>query len=605
MPTQPRLAQDQRGAIVVVAIVMGAVLTGAGFHLLEIQRAIAYRERAQTLADAIVGEGAYWHAQGMNLLAFINICMAIVLSAFVAVRAAELVAVTAGIVLTFLPFVGSGAALTAARIAERMYNVERRITRPIMRALNFGTDAERAVSAAFPYIALAASAAKDPPHGVAFGPALFPTAPDRLLRRDIGVGGDAQITTFPARMGGRLGADGGRIVSRLQRRFPRATGASLNLVGSLPVEEEDYYQLCSRASRNLGRFPFIDQIPFAEEALGWLGGNLPGLMCQPLSEARNLVERQIESQAREGAENRCTQEESEWRDAQLQQREEERNARSRCQRFVDGCRERWQRWRGTYEAPPDPTWSRQRRADCRRDRRRQLEEDGRRDAERIERSEQGSTDTIKTAKLWNLIVPAQDAGGSLSPHNPFLHVWSQRIAPEMDLSARWRPLLRMPQRGAGVPGVPLPSVDSFEMNASSAKALFYHQCAEPEAPACMDNSMWRMRWRYRFGVDRDASEELINALGDSVRGYLGHLEGQLLSAGLGRLLQGIGRSNRVENWQRDRGNPAARVDVHSIWLRRLLGAGLTARSGRIHCAFWCSPLTNQIPSHVTDKLYFR
>jgi len=238
-----RLTRDQRGAILIPALIMGVVLAGAMAHLADMHTAISYRERAQQLADVAAGEGAFWHAQGMNLLALLNILMAIVLSLFVALRLAELIAVAVAIIAAFVPG-GAGVAAQAARQAEQFYQWERKLAPPLMRTLNWGTKIEVAVAAAFPYVALGASIAKDSGRGFAWSPSLFPTAPDQFLSRNVSPGGVA-MNTFPARLGGRVADDlGGRVLAR----FPRAGAIAGGLVGSLPVEAEDYYQLCSRAA---------------------------------------------------------------------------------------------------------------------------------------------------------------------------------------------------------------------------------------------------------------------------------------------------------------------------------------------------------------------
>lgn len=71
---------DTRGAIYVLGIVLGAVLFGVAWNLVNVGSAIAWRERAQDLADAAAFENALAHARGMNLLVMVNLVMVIVLS---------------------------------------------------------------------------------------------------------------------------------------------------------------------------------------------------------------------------------------------------------------------------------------------------------------------------------------------------------------------------------------------------------------------------------------------------------------------------------------------------------------------------------------------
>jgi hypothetical protein len=158
-----------------------------------------------------------------------------------------------------------------------------------------------------------------------------------------------------------------------------------------------------------------------------------------------------------------------------------------------------------------------------------------------------------------------------------------------------------------------PRVESFEVDVSSAKAIYYYHCTERgdlKLRTCTDNALWHLKWRYKFGVDRDAVTELKVGLGDAFRGYLSYMTGQFLSGVLGKVLVGLGRNGgAADRWQRDAGNRAARIDPQSIWLRRLTGASLTRNSGKIHGAFWLAPneLDKRISgsSAIMDIIYMR
>src|SRR5690349_5339008 len=86
------LARDDRGAVMIVGVVMGALLVGALFHLASIGNAVLWRERAQDAADAAAFENAVWHARGMNLLVSLNLIMQVVLSVLVLWRIALIIA---------------------------------------------------------------------------------------------------------------------------------------------------------------------------------------------------------------------------------------------------------------------------------------------------------------------------------------------------------------------------------------------------------------------------------------------------------------------------------------------------------------------------------
>jgi hypothetical protein len=287
-----------------------------------------------------------------------------------------------------------------------------------------------------------------------------------------------------------------------------------------------------------------------------------------------------------------------------------------CQRVRDRCRDIMRGIMGRPAPPaPPPEWRAAQRKKCRKDKEDTLRKDAQEKADKLRKADETSTDTIKTAKLWSLIVGEETEGGELALRSPFLHVWSHHVdePPAVAVEPGWIRVL--PSFPSGMPTVnyQLPRVESFEMDVSSAKAIYYYLCSERgdlKLRTCTDNALWRLHWRYKFGVDRDAATELAVAVGDSVRGYLGYMTGQFLSGVLGKVLSGLGKSGgAADRWQRDAGNRAVRIDPESIWLRRLVGATLTRNSGKIHGAFWFAP--NEVDKRIAgsgalmDVLYLR
>jgi hypothetical protein len=92
------LVGDERGAVMVVGIVMCTCLVGALWYLAGIGDAIVYRERLQEAADATAFSGAVLHARGMNLIVLINLVMACVLAVRVAMKVVQLTLVFAAAV---------------------------------------------------------------------------------------------------------------------------------------------------------------------------------------------------------------------------------------------------------------------------------------------------------------------------------------------------------------------------------------------------------------------------------------------------------------------------------------------------------------------------
>lgn len=89
------LAQDQRGAIVLMAVFMSAFLVGGLWYAMGVGDAIIYRETIQAGADATAFTGAVYHARGMNIIAMVNITigavMAIAAAAAVLMQIASMV----------------------------------------------------------------------------------------------------------------------------------------------------------------------------------------------------------------------------------------------------------------------------------------------------------------------------------------------------------------------------------------------------------------------------------------------------------------------------------------------------------------------------------
>ena len=74
------ILEDERGAIIVIAVFMSVFLVGGIWYLIGIGDAIVYRENVQTGADATVFTSAVYHARGMNIIAMVNIVIGAVLA---------------------------------------------------------------------------------------------------------------------------------------------------------------------------------------------------------------------------------------------------------------------------------------------------------------------------------------------------------------------------------------------------------------------------------------------------------------------------------------------------------------------------------------------
>lgn len=89
-PPENSLVRDERGAILVLGIVMGVLLVGALWNIASMGDAAVWREHLQDGADAAAFENAVWNARGMNIIALLNILMSMVMAVLVVWRGIEI-----------------------------------------------------------------------------------------------------------------------------------------------------------------------------------------------------------------------------------------------------------------------------------------------------------------------------------------------------------------------------------------------------------------------------------------------------------------------------------------------------------------------------------
>ncbi|MEJ7728653.1 MAG: hypothetical protein WKG00_05515 [Polyangiaceae bacterium] len=82
--------EDDRGAIMIMGLVMAMWLCGCLWMIVGIGDAAMQRERLQDGADAAAYASAVYHARGMNVIVMINLVMAAILSVLAALKTSEL-----------------------------------------------------------------------------------------------------------------------------------------------------------------------------------------------------------------------------------------------------------------------------------------------------------------------------------------------------------------------------------------------------------------------------------------------------------------------------------------------------------------------------------
>ncbi|MET0342870.1 MAG: hypothetical protein ABW252_17825 [Polyangiales bacterium] len=249
------LLRNQRGAIFVPALVMGALMVGAMFYVAAVGDAILFRTELQNAADVTSFQNAVWHARGMNVIAVLNILMSLALAVFAAIRMAEIVCFLVGLI----PLIGA----PFASAATTLVNTEPAMFRVINTALTVVRGAQEGVSAAVPYVAFAEAKAT-PTYADTIWPLSVSLVPPQ---------GDARIFRQPPRR-------------------------PANLPAALPIQDGQFGELCSRAVTFVPR-----QVVSAIERIGVPGSGVfadvadaifidiadrvlglgDGLFCQPIN----------------------------------------------------------------------------------------------------------------------------------------------------------------------------------------------------------------------------------------------------------------------------------------------------------------------------------
>lgn len=410
------LAADQRGSILIPGMFMGIVLVLSCMHVIGVTEAVLIRSMGQNAADAIAMEGAVWHAQGMNLLVLLNILMAALMAVIVAIRVAELLLIgaiaillVAGAIASFFSFGAAGVAATAlarqlTQTLVKVHQFEDKWSPRIMEWLDTTYKTECMVAAVMPYVSFAHPVTNSADlDGDALAVSLFPSwlemhfskAPQNLLKDKDGkdvkptVAGFEVETGFPARMG-TLSPPGpmNRFLAKVDAKVggkgkvtggvDTAAGAINKVIGSLPAQEEDFFQVCARGSELLGStlmhllggpFGLGDaQIEKVSSFIGVLFGSLQSLTCTPISKVGDTVKAEIDKSIRA----KCDQGKIDF------EKDPNNKGKKWDKKKDDECKEKELKNSG-YKKPID-------------------------------------AESLKVARLWGVIANPKQS--------PFLHVWS-------------------------------------------------------------------------------------------------------------------------------------------------------------------------------------
>jgi hypothetical protein len=569
--------RSQRGSVLVAGMFMGVILVLCCLHMLGVCEAILLRALGQNIADAVALEGAVWHAQGMNLIVLINLILAAVLALFITIRLLQILFITAIVVLniaagiaSFFSFgAGGQAALrpliqAVTRALGHVQRAEDKVSEPVMKTLSYGAEAERLLAAVMPYVSLARPVTRGAGLpglvvGVSLVPAVleqkFSKAPQIPILQNPAPGGWNWETSFPARMGTLpLGPLNDR-VKQLDRSVSskglpagvvtEAVDLAKGVFGSLPVQEEDAYQLCARAGEMVTTF--IPSVAGMNDAMlekigafaGVVFGSLQTMTCTPLKQLGSVAENEM----RKAVDKKCEEEEEE--DVGF----------------------------GIGQLMGDkPYWDKARRDKCRKDKLEQAQKDS-------GWKKPTSFDSLKIARLWGIIASPKSS--------PFLHVWSlvplHRDGPKSRFHQNMKHLFGWDLDDAGVANVDVANPE--DVAPADAEGEFRHVCdggSDPAGRSCGENSMWRPGWYGKLVPVRDFTEELRQKLGDALAGWFSRALGKSIASVTDRFLQRFVPSASkpfIDELERHIGITLGQRMLNNWFNRRFLTDQITSRLG--------------------------
>lgn len=155
--------RDERGAILVLGIMLGVFSVAALAYLVNVGYASIWRESAQDAADAVAFESAVWGARGMNVLAAINIFIALTMAVLIAWRLAMFalgLLTVASVVLCLFPATASLCATLAPRLGSataRMAARDGKVTQNVYKVIHVLHTGQTVVASAMPILAAAQS----------------------------------------------------------------------------------------------------------------------------------------------------------------------------------------------------------------------------------------------------------------------------------------------------------------------------------------------------------------------------------------------------------------------------------------------------------------
>lgn len=159
----------QRGTVLLSCLFLVMLLVAALWMLIGVGETLRAREKMQDAADAAAFTSAVFHAKGMNLVAFINVLMALLIAILIIIRLAQSVLVISALILSAAMFTPGGYALSVAANQARVgavklgkaYKATKKVVFPTIESLH---RVQEATSVVVPWVAMADGMAQAAQH---------------------------------------------------------------------------------------------------------------------------------------------------------------------------------------------------------------------------------------------------------------------------------------------------------------------------------------------------------------------------------------------------------------------------------------------------------
>lgn len=150
--------RDERGMLSLAALLMVLFVTAMAWAVIGVGKTLYVREGLQDASDAAAYSAAVFHAKGMNLIALINIIMAVLVALLLALRMAQTVLQIVAIAMFALAYFGGATAVAGsgaqslASTLNTVFKNAKNIIEPILEGLHL---LQEATSVVVPAVALA------------------------------------------------------------------------------------------------------------------------------------------------------------------------------------------------------------------------------------------------------------------------------------------------------------------------------------------------------------------------------------------------------------------------------------------------------------------